>query len=256
MAGALAVRALVDRPRSLTCGRISDCRGREASLPGIDAGLRRRLVAKTAEGRANAARASDATLAASFAYPYGVALGAGGEGRDLLVVSGSLLATAALTDAAKRFFNRPRPYAHFCEPGRREDLERTSAHLSFFSGHTSVAFAGAVTAGSLARYRGLRNEGWVWAAGLTMAATTGVLRVVADEHHATDVAAGAATGALMGWLLPRLHRPEPSAPAAARVAAPATAVIALPLRLGPRTGAGTLRVGFGPGAFAEAAWRW
>jgi membrane-associated phospholipid phosphatase len=256
VAGALAVRTLTDPPRSLTCGRISDCRGRDTSLPGIDAGLRRRLVAKTAEGRASAARISDATLAASFAYPYGVALGAGGEGRDLLVVSGSLLATAALTDAAKRFFNRPRPYAHFCEPGRAEDLEHAAAHLSFFSGHTSVAFAGAVAAGSLARYRGLRNEGWVWAAGLTLATTTGVLRVVADEHYATDVAAGAATGALVGWLLPRLHRPERTVSPAARAPVPAAAAIALPFRLGPRTAVGTLRVGYGSGAFVEAAWRW
>jgi membrane-associated phospholipid phosphatase len=252
--GALAVRALTGPPEGLTGGRISDCRGAESSLPGIDACLRRHLVAKTARGRARAARLSDATLAASVAHPYGVALGAGGEGSDLLVVTGSLLATAALTDAAKGFFNRPRPYAHFCEPSRREDLERPDAHRAFFSGHASEAFAGAVAAGSLAHYRGLPNEGWVWAAGLAMATTTGVLRVAADKHYATDVAAGAATGALMGWLLPRLHRPEPAAPAAARVAPPPPVAIALPLRLGP--GAGTLRVGCGSGAFVEASWRW
>jgi membrane-associated phospholipid phosphatase len=256
VAGALAVRALTEPPGSLTGGRISDCRGPEPSLPGIDAGLRRRLVSKTARGRARAARLSDATLFASVAYPYGVALGAGGEGRDLLVVSGSLLATAALTDAAKRFFSRPRPYAHFCEPWRREDLERPDARRSFFSGHTSKAFAGAVAAGSLAHYRGLPNEGWVWAAGLTMATTTGVLRIVADKHYATDVAAGAATGALMGWLLPRLHRPEGNAPTAARAVPPAPVAIALPLPWGPRSGGGTLRVGYGSGAFVEAAWRW
>jgi membrane-associated phospholipid phosphatase len=256
VAGALAVRALAGPPEGLTGGRISDCRGSEPSLPGIDADLRRRLVAKTARGRERAARVSDTTLAASVTHPYGVALGAGGEGRDLLVVTGSLLATAALTDAAKGFFNRPRPYAHFCEPSRREDLEHPDAHRSFISGHASKAFAGAVAAGSLAHYRGLPNEGWIWAAGLAMATTTGVLRVVADKHYATDVAAGAATGALMGWLLPRLHRPERSAPAAARGATPAPVAIALPLRLGPGPGGGTLRVGCGSGAFVEAAWRW
>jgi len=256
VAGALAVRALADPPVSLTGGRISDCRGAESSLPGIDACLRRHLVAKTARGRARAARLSDATLAASFAYPYGVALGAGGEGRDLLVVTGSWLATAALTDAAKGFFNRPRPYAHFCEPWSREDLGHPDAHRSFISGHASKAFAGAVAAGSLAHYRGLPNEGWVWAAGLTMATTTGVLRIVADKHYATDVAAGAATGALMGWLFPRLHRPEGNTPTAARAVPPAPVAIALPLPLGPRSGGGTLRVGYGSGAFVEAAWRW
>jgi membrane-associated phospholipid phosphatase len=252
--GAPAVRTLSGPPDGLTGGRISDCRGPEPSLPGIDAALRRRLVAKTARGRDRASRASDLTVGASIAYPYGVALGAGREGRDLLVVTGSLLATGALTDAAKGFFNRPRPYAHFCEPSRREDLEQPDAHRSFFSGHASNAFAGAVAAGSLAHYRGLPNEGWIWAAGLTMATTTGVLRVAADRHYATDVAVGAATGALMGWLIPRLHRPEASAPSTARAATPVA--IALPLRLGPEPGGGTLRVGFGAGAFAEAAWRW
>lgn len=253
VAGALAVRALAGPPEGLTGGRISDCRGPEPSLPGIDAGVRRRLVAKTARGRERASRASDVTLAASVAYPYGTALGAGGEGDDLLVITGSLLATAALTDAAKGFFNRPRPYAHFCEPSSREDLEQPDAHRSFFSGHASKAFAGAVAAGTLAHYRGLPNEGWVWSAGLAMATTTGLLRIVADKHYATDVAAGAVTGALVGWLLPRLHRPERSAP---RAATPAAVAIALPLRLGPANGGGTLRVGCGSGAFVEAAWRW
>jgi membrane-associated phospholipid phosphatase len=258
VAGALAVRALADPPASLTGGRISDCRGEDESLPGVDACLRRRLVSRTAGGRAGAARLSDATLAASFAYPYAVALGAAArrEGRDLLVVSGSMVATAALTDVAKRLFNRPRPYAHFCEPRRPEDLEHADAHRSFFSGHASVAFAGAVTAGSLARHHGLRNEGWVWAAGLTMATTTGALRIVSDKHYATDVVAGAATGAFFGWLLPRLHRPEGHAPAQERAAEPAPLAIALPLPAGPRPGAGTLRVGYGSGLFVEAAWRW
>lgn len=256
VAGALAVRALAAPPDGLTGGRISDCRGPEPSLPGIDAGLRRQLVAKTARGRARASRVSDVTLAASVAYPYGVALGAGGEGSDLLVATGSLLATAALTDATKRFFNRPRPYAQFCEPSGREDLQRPDAHRSFFSGHTSKAFAGAVAAGSLAHYRGLPNEGWIWAAGLTTATTTGVLRIVADKHYATDVAVGAAAGALMGWLLPRLHRPERNTSPVARAVPPAPVAIALPLRLGPGAGGGTLRVGCGSGAFVEAAWRW
>jgi membrane-associated phospholipid phosphatase len=153
------------------------------------------------------------------------------------VVEGSLLVTAALTDAAKRVFARPRPWAHFCEPQRAGDLAQPEAHVSFFSGHSSMAFAGAVVAGSLARQRGLRNEGWVWAAGLTMATTTGVLRIVSDKHYATDVAVGAA-------------------PAAARGAEPAPVAIALPLPAGPRPGAGLLRVGYGAGPFVEVAWSW
>ena len=50
--------------------------------------------------------------------------------------------------------------------------------------------------------------------------------------------------------------PSESTLTAARAAPPAPVAIALPLRLGPRSGVGTLRVGYGSGAFVEAAWRW
>ena len=66
----------------------------------------------------------------------------------------------------------------------------------------------AVTAGMLSHYHGYRNEAVVWATGLALATTTAVLRIAADRHYATDGIAGAAAGAFIGWLVPRLHRPD------------------------------------------------
>ena len=42
---------------------------------------------------------------------------------------------------------------------------------------------------------------------LTFATATGVLRVMSDQHYATDVLAGMAAGGLAGWLNPKLHKP-------------------------------------------------
>jgi membrane-associated phospholipid phosphatase len=39
---------------------------------------------------------------------------------------------------------------------------------------------------------------------MALAATTGYLRIAGDEHHLTDVLAGAAAGTAVGIALPRL----------------------------------------------------
>lgn len=40
---------------------------------------------------------------------------------------------------------------------------------------------------------------------MAAATTTGVLRIVSGRHFTTDVLAGAALGALTGWLVPKWH---------------------------------------------------
>jgi membrane-associated phospholipid phosphatase len=47
---------------------------------------------------------------------------------------------------------------------------------------------------------------WAFVACGAVAAGVGVLRVVAGKHYPTDVLAGAAAGALIGWAVPALHR--------------------------------------------------
>jgi len=97
-----------------------------------------------------------------------------------------------------------------------------------------------------------QGEGCPWTA-----TATGILRVVADEHYFTDVAAGAAAGALVGYLVPRLNRPEPAPQGAAsvRLERPPT-LVSLPLRLRGLAGQGAVRAGVGSGFGLEASWHW
>ena len=84
-------------------------------------------------------------------------------------------------------------------------------NLSFFSGHTTLAFAVAVSAGTIFLMQGMPGAGWVLGGGLALAAFTGYLRMGAEQHFLTDVLTGAAVGSLVGWAVPYLfHRPRNS----------------------------------------------
>ncbi len=203
----------------------------------LDEAARRALRASSARGRARAHELSWVTFSAATAQPFGLLAQAGSQerGRDALVVLETLTLTLGATNTVKHLVHRPRPYTAHCAPARDEDLDRHDAWMSFFSGHTSGAVAAAVAAGTLADLHRYPNRGWVWASGLTLAATTGALRLRADEHWLTDVLAGAAAGALAGALIPRLHRPEPPVAGSAAVR-PAAAVTLVTLPLGAPAG--------------------
>ena len=84
-------------------------------------------------------------------------------------------------------------------------------NLSFFSGHTTLAFAVAVSAGTIFLMQGMPGAGWVLGGGLALAAFTGYLRMGAEQHYLSDVLVGAAVGSLVGWAVPFLfHRPRGS----------------------------------------------
>jgi membrane-associated phospholipid phosphatase len=130
----------------------------------------------------------------------------------MLLVLESAALTMAATQATKYLLRRERPWAHAKDPPEGERLGSRGSVLSFASGHASLAFAFAVSTGSLASLRGDSGKEWVWATGLTFAAATSYLRIAADRHYFTDVLAGAAIGTTLGWVVPRLvdRRPEPT----------------------------------------------
>ena len=119
---------------------------------------------------------------------------------DMLPIVESEVATSVATNIVKFSVGRQRPYAHFAAgvPFSTED------NLSFFSGHTSFAFATAISAGIVAHERGYAAEPYIWAGGLTLAALTGYLRIAADKHYFSDVLVGAAVGTGAGLLVPQL----------------------------------------------------
>ncbi|HSP77464.1 MAG TPA: phosphatase PAP2 family protein, partial [Myxococcaceae bacterium] len=77
-------------------------------------------------------------------------------------------------------------------------------NVSFYSGHTSLAFSLVTAAGTVSELRGYRNRWLIWAVGLPAAAATGMLRMAADKHYLTDVLVGAAAGSLFGVGVPLL----------------------------------------------------
>ena len=124
---------------------------------------------------------------------------------DAVPVIQAAIFASLLQHVTKLGGGRQRPYAHFAPPGTLTPSEEDN--VSFWSGHTSLDFALAVSAGTIADARGYRYAPVIWATGLTLAGVTGYLRVAADRHYATDVLMGAAVGTLVGYAWPRLvHR--------------------------------------------------
>lgn len=119
-----------------------------------------------------------------------------------LPVLESVLAAQVVTYFAKNAFARQRPYAHF--DGVRPSMDTYEDNLSHPSGHTSLSFAFAASAGMVARMRNVRAEPAIWGVGMTLAATTGYLRIAGDMHYLSDVLVGAAIGLGAGLTLPRL----------------------------------------------------
>lgn len=80
-----------------------------------------------------------------------------------------------------------------------------SNYLSFPSGHTAMAFAGA----EFLRREYKAISPWYGIAGYTMAAATGYLRMYNNKHWLSDVVAGAGVGIastnLAYWLYPKLQ---------------------------------------------------
>ena len=120
---------------------------------------------------------------------------------DALPVAETAVIAALLHHAIKFTVGRQRPLAHFGEVDRPPELDD---NVSFYSGHTQIAFATVTAAGTVARLRDHAVEPWIWGIGLPLAAATGYLRMAADKHYLIDVTTGALVGSAAGLLLPRL----------------------------------------------------
>jgi membrane-associated phospholipid phosphatase len=128
---------------------------------------------------------------------------------DLVVVMQTAALALLLNQSVKFIAARERPFVHALPAAEREATEDPlDNNMSFFSGHTTFAFATAVAAGTLAELRSYHGRQWVWAVGLPLAAASGYLRMAADKHYLTDVLVGAAVGAAFGVGIPLLFHPR------------------------------------------------
>jgi membrane-associated phospholipid phosphatase len=154
--------------------------------------------------------AANATLAVGLLLPI-LALGATAETRsafldDLLLVAESAMLAGMTTQLVKTAVSRPYPYMYGTPPYPQQTQDEVN-YASFWSGHTALPMAAAISSAYLVSKRQPRSR-WRWAlwtVGPVLAVGAGLLQMSAGNHFPTDIAAGAACGALTGYVIPLLH---------------------------------------------------
>jgi membrane-associated phospholipid phosphatase len=167
--------------------------------------------------RTAAARGSDVGELGLAAYPLIVdaglvtwlSKGRGDVARRLLAVDVEAFAlNGLLTSLVQRAVGRERPFAQGCgTAGHAACTSPDDRNTAFFSGHTSFAFTGATL---LCFQHGRMNlygdaDGLVCPLALAVASATGLLRIIADRHWASDVLTGAAVGSAVGTAVSIAH---------------------------------------------------
>ena len=112
----------------------------------------------------------------------------------------------SLTYLAKASHLRPRPYVYNETVPMEEKLDIEST-LSFFSGHSTMAFSSAVFLSTLYQryYPDSKFKPYIWGTSLVFASLVAYLRIYSGQHFPSDVIIGAATGCLIGYLIPLMH---------------------------------------------------
>lgn len=138
----------------------------------------------------------------------------------------ALAFNSAINGLVAGLASRERPYGVDDCVGANEtellDCRTNKRYRSFFSGHSSTTFAIAgltcMHHAHLPLYGGGAVDALACIASFGVAAGTATLRVVSDQHYASDVLVGAAFGTLSGTLIPWLlhyrtgQMPEPPKP--------------------------------------------
>ncbi len=233
------------------------------TLNGLDASVRRSW---RWQDRRRADHLSDLGVRLMFAFPLGALLAThdglrDGFGGDALIVLEATAISGAISQVAKLGLRRERPWAHAHDPPPGEHMGSSGANYSFFSGHTSSAFALATSTGAVASIRGYEGAPWVWGVGLGLAAATAYLRIAADSHYFSDVLVGAAVGTAVGLLVPHLlHKervpPPPGQPTVVDAAGPLLGFVLRPA--GVSEGSTVLLAAGLRGAspYLAASWSW
>ncbi len=193
------------------------------STTGIDDRVRGWLRADSRRARNNFRDASDLLLSFSVSYPFlfdGLVTSwwyhrSPEVGRQLALTAVEVqFVVAAIQSITNVAAARIRPFVQECEPGGDIPEDDEICHSgnrfrSFFSGHTSQAFAGAATScvyhAKLPLYGGGAPEVLSCVGAMGAAALTGIFRITGDMHHATDVITGAIVGTGVGLLIPMLR---------------------------------------------------
>lgn len=111
----------------------------------------------------------------------------------------------------KGLTSRTRPYAYNPNAPISKKLS-SDTRKSFYSGHTTIAFASAVFISTVFSdyYPDSDWKSYVWTGSLLTAGLVGYLRYDAGMHYPSDIIIGAITGSAFGYLIPWMHRNDKS----------------------------------------------
>jgi len=188
---------------------------------GFDESVRDVLGIEDRQGGQWARDVSDVLMSITLSYPllvdslivtYWYRRSHGVAGQMALITAETLAVAGAIHGLTAGLVGRERPYGRNCGTGidaEQEDCTQDRRYRSFFSGHTTLTFAAAgVTCSHHAHHDPFGDpvaDGIACASAFFAAGVTGAMRIVGDEHYATDVAMGATIGTLTGlgvpWLL-------------------------------------------------------
>ncbi|HEY2512712.1 MAG TPA: phosphatase PAP2 family protein [Polyangiaceae bacterium] len=194
----------------------SECRWCAAN--GLDSGVREALVWKDPAAADRLSNVTGFLLVPALAIGLDALAaahegGLGGAPEDALLMTEAAVIAADVNQLAKLVVGRERPFVHALPPEEKARNPHPSDNdLSFFSGHTTEAFAIAAASGTIGELRGYRWAPLAWGVGGAFAATTGYLRIGADKHWLTDVVVGALVGVGIGVALPVVFHPAEDTP--------------------------------------------
>ncbi|GAB3989999.1 hypothetical protein GCM10028807_16210 [Spirosoma daeguense] len=131
--------------------------------------------------------------------------------RDIGKVSLMYLETTLLSTFLPSFgkggMPRTRPFLYNTDVAMAEKIHPDSRR-SFFSGHTTWAFASAVFLSKVFSdyHPESRLKPVIWIGSLGAASAVGYMRYASGAHFPTDILAGAAVGTLIGFGIPAIHK--------------------------------------------------
>jgi membrane-associated phospholipid phosphatase len=142
--------------------------------------------------------------------------------RAAVIVGESAAVSAAMVQSMKFFVARKRPFVRYGngETSGGYDVNTLDSHLSYPSGHTALATSLGVSMAMTATLEESPAAPWLWGAAAVMSVSTATLRMIAEKHYFTDVAAGAAIGAACGVVFPVLHKRGNALSVTAQASAP------------------------------------
>ncbi|HLZ46200.1 MAG TPA: phosphatase PAP2 family protein [Gemmatimonadales bacterium] len=152
-----------------------------------------------------ARRLSDATAGAVMVLPLvldAVDIGVNDVwAADAEVFTETLVVNGALVTAAKYIVQRPLPRTYAGDPNL---INQPGGYRSFYSGHTSLVFAGLVATAMTMRLR-YGEKVWPWVVTSVVGTSVAIERVADGRHFPSDVIVGALMGSATGIAVPWLH---------------------------------------------------